>query len=142
MGSQPADPNALMFMNARDDAQLKQLSETLKPLLTEKCDALDKLIEDNKQAEVRVSEKTAKFWEMKRVAISLIMDVLEDGEKSAEELNDEAKNKREEYYKAARSVWSGLQEVLTQISKDIIGPYVLGRHGQKSPSGIYILTLI
>ena len=83
VGSEAADPNALMFMNARNDAQLKQLSETLKPLLVAKCDALDKLLEDNKQAEVRVSEKTSRFWEMKRVAISMILDVLEDGEKGA-----------------------------------------------------------
>ena len=55
-------------MNARNDEQLKKLSEALKPILVAKCDALDKLIEDNKQADVKVSEKTVRFWEMKRAA--------------------------------------------------------------------------
>jgi glutathione S-transferase len=141
LGSEAANPNALHFMNARDDAQLKQLSETLKPLLIAKCDALDKLIEENKQVEVRVSEKTSRFWEMKRVAISLILDVLEDGEKSAEELDAEAKNKREEYFKAARASWAGLKDVVTDISKDIIGPYVLGKYGHVSPYVISVLTV-
>lgn len=124
--SEAADPNALHFMNARDDASLKELSESLKPTLTAKCDALDKLISDNEKAEVRVSEKTVRFWEMKRVATSMIMDVLEDGEKSTEELDDEAKNKRLEFFKAAGSAWSSLKDVLTQLSGEIIGPYVLG----------------
>jgi len=124
--SEAGDPNALMFMNARDDEQLKKLSESLKPILIAKCDALDKLIEDNKQAEVKVSEKTARFWEMKRVATSMILDVLEDGEKPTSEINDEAKGKRGEYFKAAAQAWAGLKDVLVQLSGEIIGPYALG----------------
>lgn len=127
--SEAADPNALWFMNARDDAALKALSESLKPLLVAKCDALDKLLEENKNAEVRVSEKTARFWEMKRVAVSMILDVLEDGEKSSEELDGDAKSKRNEYFKAATSAWAGVKEVLVQLSSEIIGPFVLGESG-------------
>lgn len=115
-----------MFMNARDDEQLKKLSDSLKPILVAKCDALDKLIEENKHAEVKVSEKTARFWEMKRVATSMILDVLEDGEKPTSEVNDEAKGKRGEYFKAAAQAWAGLKDVLVQLSKEVIGPYALG----------------
>lgn len=124
--SEAGDPNALLFMNARNDEQLKKLAESLKPILVAKCDALDKLIEDNKQAEVKVSEKTARFWEMKRVATSMILDVLEDAEKPTSELDGEAKGKREEYFKAAAQAWAGLKDVLVQLSKEIIGPYALG----------------
>ncbi|KIP03967.1 hypothetical protein PHLGIDRAFT_110232 [Phlebiopsis gigantea 11061_1 CR5-6] len=124
--SEAADPNALHFMNARDDASLKQLSESLKPTLGAKCAALDRLIDDNQKAEVHVSEKTVRFWELKRVATSMIMDVLEDGDKGVEELSDEAKNKRLEFFKAASSAWSSLKTVLTELSSEIIGPYVLG----------------
>lgn len=124
--SEAADPNALMFMNARDDASLKELSESHKPILTAKCDALDKLIDDNKKAEVHVSEKTARFWEMKRVATSMLMDVLEDGDGSSEELTDDAKSKRQEFFKASGSAWSSLKDTLTQLSSEMIGPYVLG----------------
>ncbi|EKM61076.1 uncharacterized protein PHACADRAFT_247441 [Phanerochaete carnosa HHB-10118-sp] len=124
--SEAGDPNALMFMNAQDDEQLERLTESLKPILIAKCDALDKLIEENKHAEVKVSEKTARFWEMKRVATSMILDVLEDGEKPTSEVDDEAKGKRGEYFKAAAQAWGGLQEVLVQLSKEIIGPYALG----------------
>lgn len=113
-------------MNARNDEQLGKLSESLKPILVAKCDALDKLIEDNKQAEVKVSEKTTRFWEMKRVATSMILDVLEDGEKPTSELDSEAKGKREEYFKAAAQAWAGLKDVLVQLSKEIMGPYALG----------------
>lgn len=124
--SEAGDPNALTFMNARNDAQLKALAAERKQMLIEKCDALDHLIEENKQADVKVSEKTVRFWEMKRVASSMILDVLEDGEKPTEELNDEAKGKRGEFFKAAAQAWAGLKDVLVQLSKEIIGPYTLG----------------
>ena len=130
--SEAADPNALSFMNARDEVSLTVLAEIRKPILTAKCDALDKLIDDNKKAEIRVSEKTARFWEMKRVATSMIMDVLEDGDKGVEELSDEAKSKRQEFFKAAGSAWSSLKDVLTQLSSEMIGPYVLGMSGSLS----------
>lgn len=124
--SELADPNALMYLSARDDASLKQLSVVLKPILTAKCDALDRLIEDNTEADIKVSEKTVKFWQYKRVSISLISDVIENGDKSSDELDEEGKKKREEYFKASVSVWKGLKDTLTKLSKDITGPFVLG----------------
>lgn len=122
-----ADPNALLFLNARSDAELKQITPRLRPLLRAKTDALTDLIRENEDAEVKVSEKTVQFWQLRRAASAMMLDVIEDGDKAADELeDDDAKTARTEYFGAAATAWGNLKDVLLQISLEIIGPYVLG----------------
>lgn len=96
------------------------------PQLNAKKDALTHLIKTNEVAEVRVSEKTVRFWEMKRQASDGILDVLQHGETPSDALDSETQAKRAEYFKAAKAAWANLGNVLLQLHKEIIGPYVLG----------------
>ncbi|KAH8100689.1 hypothetical protein BXZ70DRAFT_938333 [Cristinia sonorae] len=124
--SEAADPNAFVYFNARDDATLRELSVELLPILNAKKDALAALIKNNETAEVRVSDKTLKFWEMKKLASDGILAVIQHGERPTDQLDEEAKAKRAEYFKVANAAWTGLGDVLMQLHKEIIGPYVLG----------------
>lgn len=92
-----------------------------------KTDAIDDLIKQNETSEVKVSEKTVRFWEVRRAASAMMLDVIEEGDKSVDELDDAAQNRRKEYFTAAQNGWNNLKEVLTTVSQDIIGPYVLGK---------------
>lgn len=125
--SLPADPNALLFLNARNDEELKKITPKLRPLLHEKTDAISDLISENETAEVHVSDKTVQFWKLRRAASAMMLDVLEEGEKSFDELDENAKKARKEYFTAAAGAWNSLKDVLLQLSKEIIGPYVLGK---------------
>ncbi|TCD71561.1 hypothetical protein EIP91_008942 [Steccherinum ochraceum] len=124
--SEAADPNAFRYFNARDDAALSALSKEVLPSLIAKKDALNSYIKANETAEVRVSEKTVKFWEAKKLASDGILAVLQYGETPSDQLDSEAQAKRSEYFKVATSAWAGLGEVLLQLHKEFIGPYVLG----------------
>lgn len=124
--SEDADPNALGYINARNDAELKALSQELLPILNAKCDALSTLIKNNENAQVRLSEKTVKFWELKREATKGILSVFEDAEKSKSDLDPQSAKKRTEYFNAAEAAWEKLKEVLLQLHQEAIGPYVLG----------------
>ncbi|PSS37654.1 hypothetical protein PHLCEN_2v478 [Hermanssonia centrifuga] len=126
--SEPADPNALLYVNAKDDASLRQLAQQLLPFLTSKGDALEKLIEENKTSQIHVSEKTAQFWELKKLAVVSILDVMQDADKDTAQLEGPAAKKREDYFRTAQVSWAALKEVLIQLHKEIIGPYVLGTH--------------
>lgn len=124
--SEAADPNALRYMNARDDASLKKLSEELLPVIRAKRDTLDRLIRENETATIRLSPKTQKFWELKRLASDGILSVLQDGARSTEELDPEASVRRVEFFKAANEAWERLEQVLLQVHQEVIGPYLLG----------------
>ena len=54
--SEAANPNELFFLNGRDDASLRALSAQLGPFFASKRDALERLIQDNQAAEVKVKE--------------------------------------------------------------------------------------
>ena len=123
-----ADPNALLFLNARNDDELKQITPTLRPLLHAKTDAISELINENEAAEVKVSEKTVQFWKLRRAASAMMLDVVEEGDRSVDELDEDAKKARKEYFTAAATAWSNLKDVLLQLSQEIIGPYVLGAY--------------
>ncbi|THH34173.1 hypothetical protein EUX98_g116 [Antrodiella citrinella] len=124
--SDAADPNAFVYFNARDDAALRELSAEVLPLLNAKADALARLIQENASAEVHVSDKTMKFWEMKKLASDGILAVMQHGDTPTDQLDAEAQAKRAEYFKVANAAWGGLGDVMLQLSKEIIGPFVLG----------------
>ena len=124
--SDAADPNTLRWLNARGDGELAALAPEVAPLFAAKLAALERLLEDNKTAQVRVSEKTVHFWEAKRLAVIAILEVVKDGEKSEAELDAGAKARRDEYFSHARDAWTKVQQAFLQLHKEIIGPYVLG----------------
>ncbi|CAL1695731.1 unnamed protein product [Somion occarium] len=105
--SDNADPNALVYVNARDDASLKELAKEVLP-------------------KVIAKQKTLKFWELKMYAMDGILAVFKDADTPMDQLSAEAKKIREEYYNAANNAWSTLKNVLLQVHKEIIGPYTLG----------------
>lgn len=125
--SDNADPNALVYVNARDDASLKELAKEVLPKVIAKRKTLEELIEGNETSQVPVSEKTLKFWELKMYAMDGILAVFKDADTPMDQLSAEAKKIREEYYNAANNAWSTLKNVLLQVHKEIIGPYTLGR---------------
>ena len=122
-----ADPNALSWSNARDDASLKKLSAERLTLFQGKRDTLDQLIKGNETAPNPVSEKTLKFWKAKKEAVEGFITVYKDSDKPLDSLDPDARKAREEYYKAAKLAWSALKNILLQLQKEIIGPYALGK---------------
>ncbi|CDO71605.1 hypothetical protein BN946_scf184911.g75 [Trametes cinnabarina] len=124
--SPSADPNALFYMNARSEEELRPLAEKLLPFLRGKRDTLAKLLQDSESGAVHASEKTKAFWQVKKLAVDKFIQVFEEAGKSTSELSDEARQRREEFLQSARTAWGGLREVLTTLHKEIIGPYTLG----------------
>ncbi|PCH33676.1 hypothetical protein WOLCODRAFT_22163 [Wolfiporia cocos MD-104 SS10] len=124
--SPAADPNALLYLNARNEAALQELSRERLQTLSARRDAVAQLLTDNESAKIRVSEKTRQFWELKRVAIEKFLDVYQAADKPTSALDDAAKTKREAYFSDATTAWAGLQGVLIELNQEIIGPYVLG----------------
>ncbi len=124
--SQAADPNALFYVNARSEEDLRTLAKTILPFLTGRRDALAKLLADSESGEIQVSDKTRAFWQVKKLAAEKFIQVFEQAGKSAGDLSDEARQSREEYLKSAHAAWVGLKDVLNTLNKEVIGPYVLG----------------
>lgn len=121
---QAADPNALFYMNARSDEELRGLAQKLVPFLTGRRDALVKLLADGDSGAVQVSDKTKAFWQVKKLAADKFLQVFEKANSS--DLSDLERQNREEYLKSSRAAWAGLKDAIITLNKEIIGPYVLG----------------
>lgn len=126
MHSPPADPNALLYMNARDNASLRELAQARLPMIKARCDALNELLADNEAAKIRVSEKTRQFWQLKKLATEKFLEVYAVAETPADALDGAAREKREIYFKNGIETWGELKHILLQLNQEIIGPYVLG----------------
>lgn len=126
MHSQPADPNRLTYLNARDETALQTLAAARLPMLTARREMIMQLLSDNESARIRVSEKTRAFWQLRKLETEAFLVVFQDADKPTAKLDDEAKTKRSIYFKQAKETWAGLREVLLQLNHEIIGPYVLG----------------
>ncbi|KAI0724602.1 hypothetical protein C8T65DRAFT_599230 [Cerioporus squamosus] len=124
--SQAADPNALFYMNARSESELKELSKQLLPFVSGRRDALAKLLADSDSGAIQVSDKTKAFWQVKLIATEKFLQVYQNADKSEGELSEEARQARQEYLKSANGAWSNLKDVLSALNKEIIGPFVLG----------------
>ncbi|KZT02674.1 uncharacterized protein LAESUDRAFT_729918 [Laetiporus sulphureus 93-53] len=124
--SEPADPNALLYLSARDEASLRALAKARVPMLSARRNTLAQLLEDSAADRIHVSEKTRAFWTMKKTATENFLDVFKDAEKPSSALDDVERQKREAYLKDAKLTWAGLKEVLPQLNQELIGPYVLG----------------
>lgn len=125
--SQAADPNALFYMNARSESELKALAKQLVPFLVGRRDTLARLLSESDGGNIPASEKTKSFWQVKKIATDKFLQVFEEAEKSDGELPDDGRLRREEYLKSARAAWAGLKDVLATLNKEIIGPYALGK---------------
>ncbi|KAI0756942.1 hypothetical protein C8Q80DRAFT_1215734 [Daedaleopsis nitida] len=121
---QAADPNALFYMNARSEEELRGLAQNLLPFLTGRRDALAKLLADNDSGTIQVSEKTKAFWQVKKLAADKFLQVFEKADSS--DLSDVDRQSREEYLKSSRAAWAGLKDAIMTLNKELIGPYVLG----------------
>ncbi|KAL1951884.1 hypothetical protein VTO73DRAFT_1033 [Trametes versicolor] len=124
--STTADPNALFYTNARSEGELKALAKGLLPFLQGRRETLVKLLADSDNGTLNVSDKTKAFWEVKRIAADSFIGVFEEAEKSAAELSEESRRKREAYFQSATAGWNGLKDVLNTLHQELIGPYALG----------------
>ncbi|KAF8168124.1 hypothetical protein B0H34DRAFT_47293 [Crassisporium funariophilum] len=125
--SEQADPNILRYKNARDDASLRKLAEEVLPNMKQKQQALNGYLSQADSGSIRVSEKVKALWKEKLEAINLILAVLVDAAKPELQLDEKAKEDRSAFFKTARQAWeTNLKLVLTQLSKEMVGPYTLG----------------
>ena len=124
--SQGADPNALFYMNARSEGELKDLAQKLLPFVSGRRETLSKLLADSENGTVQASEKTKAFWQVKLIATEKFAQVYQDADKSESELSEPARQARQEYFKSAKAAWIALKDALTVLNKEVIGPFVLG----------------
>jgi len=125
--SEDANPNNLEYLNARDDASLKELSSKILPELRRKHDILAQHIADAETEKAPVSFKTNKFWQDKKAALETLVVILDQGEQPSEALDAEGKEKRSAYFSESRSAWEiKLRDVLLGITKQVTGPFSLG----------------
>ncbi|TFK57100.1 hypothetical protein OE88DRAFT_1670814 [Heliocybe sulcata] len=125
--SDEAHPGAARWYNARDEATLAKICPSLQAFFAAKRDAIAASLAESEKGAIQASAKTKKFWEDKSTAASEFAQLFGDGEKPESELSPEAKAKREEYFNTAKLVWeTNLRNVLTRLSKEMIGPHALG----------------
>lgn len=126
--SDEADPNHLAYVNAYDEASLQELAKTVLPFITAKREALEKHLSDAGAGRLQVSDKVVKLWKDKMVAQDKWHAVLSEAETLTSELTPEGKQRREEFFGLATKAWErDLKAVVMKLSKDIRGPFVLGR---------------
>ncbi|VDB84946.1 unnamed protein product [Peniophora sp. CBMAI 1063] len=114
--SAPASPELLFLMNARDASVLSTYSQTLRPFLSGRIEALSSFASSQESANVKVSAKTRAFWEEKKVAAQKLLNGVESEGKD-----------REEYFENSKAAWEvGLGAVLNKLSAEIVGPFTLG----------------
>ncbi|KAF5385320.1 hypothetical protein D9615_001504 [Tricholomella constricta] len=125
--SEDANPNHLAYTNARDDTALRTLASETLPALTGKQKSLARYITDAEQEKIHVSEKTKAFWRDKKAAVDVLLEVVENADKSEAELDTDAQAKRAEFYTEARHAWGvALKDVLIKVDNEHVGPYTLG----------------
>ncbi|KAK1229692.1 hypothetical protein PQX77_007254 [Marasmius sp. AFHP31] len=122
-----ADANNLLYMNARDDASLKTLSEVVLPLLQGKQQALSQYLSEADSGKINVAEKIKTFWKTRKDAVDVLLAVFEHAQKSTDELDDASKAKRTDYFNLAKVAWeTGLPKILSKLNEEVIGPFALG----------------
>jgi len=125
--SESGSPNTLLYMNARDDAQLKALAGFLSPFLKSRNDALAGFIVEATSEQSHLSQKTKAFYEEKQKSNQTLLDVISKADVPTAELDAIAKAAREDYFSTAKTAWeTDLKESLTTLNGEIIGPYSLG----------------
>ncbi|KAJ7169858.1 hypothetical protein C8R46DRAFT_1090290 [Mycena filopes] len=121
--AEEVSPDALMLINARDNASLKTLASKVLPQVTGRQTALKECIADEK---VQVSEKVRKFWRDKEAEMAELLAVLGAADKEDGALDSAAKAKRAELFSKGTQAWDAVKSALLKVNKEIIGPYALG----------------
>jgi len=122
--SEAADPNNLTYVNARDDASLRLLAESLVPYFKGRQKALSGFLTD---PEIRVTDKVKNFWKSKKDALEALLAVYQKADTPGGELSENDKTRRKEFFETAKSTWEvGLSKLLLKLNTEIIGPYSLG----------------
>lgn len=125
--SESGNPNSLRYLNARDDGSLQALAREILPCLAQKRKTLARYISDAKKENINVSKKTENFWQDKKLATEVLLNVLEHASKAEGDLDEDGKVQRAEFYKEARHAWEvALKELLIKVNHEVIGPYCLG----------------
>ena len=128
--SPPASPESLFYFNARDSATLKTVSPSVSAFLKGRKGALERYLAENETSEIRVSEKTKRYWQEKKNATEELLATLGEADKSESDLSEGGKKAREEYFEKSKATWEiGLALVLTSLSKELVGPFALGMPG-------------
>ncbi|KAF7436789.1 hypothetical protein PC9H_003622 [Pleurotus ostreatus] len=122
-----ADPTALKYLDATDDASLLALSKEVLPLLTGQHLTLSQLLSDSEGGDVHVSEKVKGLWRQRKSEVDAYLEIFSHADKPGSGLDLELKQKRDEYFARAKLAWElKLKESMSMLSKEMIGPYVLG----------------
>jgi glutathione S-transferase len=126
--SDEADPNRLFFLAARDDAELAVAGPNILGFTVGRRDALTNLLADAEREDgFHASEKTNQYWTQKKASEEPFLEVSQDYAKPSASLSPAALEKRNKYYKEAKKAWEvELKNALQALSKEIVGPYVLG----------------
>ncbi|KAF9270193.1 hypothetical protein L218DRAFT_952377 [Marasmius fiardii PR-910] len=125
--SEPANPNTLMYMNARDDSALRDLSALVLPLLKGKHQALSNYLSEAESGKVNVTERIKEFWRNRKTEVESLLSVFEKASQSSDEIDEESKVKRAAYFNVARVSWeTGMPKILTKLNEEVIGPFALG----------------
>lgn len=131
--SDEGNPNNLGYLNARDEKSLPILAKEIVPSLLGKQKALAQNISNAEDKQIHVSPKVIVFWSEKKAAVEFWLDVLQDASRSDSELDADTKARRSEFFGEARNAWDvGLSNILTKLSREIIGPYALGMCGHEN----------
>lgn len=126
--SDKGDPNNLGFLNAKDDASLKALAQKKLDFLQGRQETLAQCLLDAQNDNIHVTEKVKAFWRGKKDAIDALLEIYVDAGKTTSELDPAAAKKREVFLNTCRDAWDvGLKTILQQLTKEIIGPYILGK---------------
>ena len=127
--SNEANPNTLHHVNARDDDSLVVLAKTTMAMLKQRQQTLVKYLTQAEKGEIQVSVKVKKLWTEKLDATNVILTVLVDADKPESKLDEKAKANRQAFFKTAKQAWeTNLSESLMQLSKEMAGPYALGKN--------------
>jgi len=125
--SDDADPNNLKYANARDEASLRSLADTVLPVVKAKSEALTLYLSEAEKGAIRASAKVVNFWKAKKDATQTLLEVYENAKVHEAELGAHAKAQRTEFFKAAKLAWEvALVRILLRLNEEIIGPYTLG----------------
>ncbi|KAJ8595902.1 hypothetical protein M405DRAFT_856910 [Rhizopogon salebrosus TDB-379] len=112
--SDEVSPDRLQHLNARDRASLQELGKSLVPVLESKRTAIVGYLTQCENETIRMSEKTKAIWRDKRMVIETA-------------LRDFRGDNVDEYLERSQHMWEvTIPGVLTQVNKELIGPYVLG----------------
>ncbi|TFK77122.1 hypothetical protein BDN72DRAFT_953597 [Pluteus cervinus] len=121
------DPNRLTMFSIRDEDSLKKLASTYGSKVVGRQEALGKYLQKAESGELVVSEKVKTLWREKKAGTDILVDVYAKADIPITDLPVEDQVKRQKYLQGSSDMWQvGLKEVLTQLEKEIIGPYVLG----------------